>query len=132
MPKAPAVDNGRPSWVSAFVATLLVLLSLLATWEIRVVPEKVGLSEAMQAIQSSGGFFETTGNQVPLRSRYTGIEAIDVGLGFLVSAFLPAAAGWDRGHQLFQCYFLVSFYAIVSIWSVEAGRSKNKGVLISL
>ena len=132
MPKAPTANTRRPSWVGALVATLLVLLSLLATWEIRVVPEKVGLSEAMQAIQSSGGFFETTGNQVPLRSRYTGIEAIDVGLGFLVSAFLPAAAGWDRGHQLFQGYFLASFYAIVSVWSVEAGRVKNKGALISL
>ncbi|PVH78698.1 hypothetical protein DL98DRAFT_421668 [Cadophora sp. DSE1049] len=70
-------------------------------------------------------------NDQTLRTKYTGIASLDYGLGFLVAAFLPGASGWDLNAQVQQIYFFVSFFPIVSIWSVEAGRKGNASSFIT-
>jgi hypothetical protein len=77
------------------------------------------IGERMEAVVTSSIFSD---NGFQLQESYTGIAPLDAGLRVLVSAFLPGVAGWDKGFQIQQFYFLVSFFAIISIWSVEAGR----------
>lgn len=75
--------------------------------------------------------YHFSANGVKLRRGYTGIRALDSGLSFLVAAFLPGAAGWDRNFQLLQAYFLFSFFSVLAIWSIEAARTRNKSRVIS-
>lgn len=68
---------------------------------------------------------------IELRRDYCGIKAIDFPLSFLVAAFLPGADGWNKPFQLQQAYFLFSFFPVLAVFNVEAGRTKNTGALLS-
>lgn len=87
----------------------------------------MGLSKPLEEVVNTLVF---PGSDVRLRTVYTGISTIDYGLRFLVAAFLPGAAGWDKNSQIQQIYFLLSFFPIIALWSVEAGRTRNAGSLI--
>jgi hypothetical protein len=81
--------------------------------------------DAMQAVTEAGNW-RGFGHDVPVRSNYTGIWWFDSGLTFLVVAFMPGAGALDTGFWIQQLYFLVSFFAVISIWTVEACRDGNK------
>jgi len=105
-------------------AATFIALSLLATYEMRITPSAPGWGEKLVDIVGTKGFSERP--ELLLRSRYTGIASVDYGLQFLVAAFLPGAAGFVKDFQVLQAYFLVSFFSIISIYSVEAGRRGNR------
>jgi hypothetical protein len=111
-------------------ASIFVLLSAWAVREMRLGPvnDKVG-ELILPAVNSR---FIKEYDNTELRHSYTGIEAIDFGLRFLVVAFLPGALGIDQGQKLQQAHFLLSFFPIIAIYSVEAGRKRNARSLIYL
>jgi len=117
-----AQSTSSRGWVGTFTALLFISMSLLATKEMRLSKESISLGEPIAAAASTLSFPD---NGHPLRASYTGIEPVDAGLRFLVAAFLPAAAGWDKGSQIQQIYFLISFFSVVSVWSIESTRNNN-------
>ena len=113
-------------WLAAGV---FILLSMLATYYMRVATNLAGVGEKMEYINQIKSFPD---NGIPLRTIYTGIGPLDTFFSFLVSAFLSGAAGWDRGFYVLQSYFLVSFFPIVTIFSIESCRKRNHLALTSL
>ena len=116
-------------WLGYPVALFFLSLSLLAVKEMRLSTASFAVQEPMEAAVTSLSFPD---RKQRLRESYTGIVGLDFGLRYLVLAFLPGVAGWDKGFQIQQIYFLVSFFTILSIWSVEAGRRRNSIALTSL
>ena len=116
-------------WTGRFVALFFLLLPLLAVKEMRLSKSASAVSEAVEVVVNSLKFPD---NNYRLRENYTGIAPLDSGLRFLVVAFLPGVAGWDKGFQIQQIYFLFSFFPIISIWSIEAGRKRSSLALTSL
>ena len=127
--QAMAKKSYSRGWPGRFAALFFLSLSILAAKEMRLGEVASALSEPMEAVVNSLTFPD---NKYHLRENYTGIAPLDFGLRFLVAAFLPGVAGWDKGFQIQQIYFLVSFFSIIAIWSVEAGRKRNARALTSL
>ncbi len=99
-----------------------VTLAALALYGMRIMPQaEFGIDKYMETVTKAGVF----PNGVPLRQKYTAIPAVDFGLSFLVAAFIDGASGWDSAFQLQQIYFLFSFFAVISIWEVEACRTRS-------
>ncbi|KAI7208543.1 hypothetical protein KC333_g9100 [Hortaea werneckii] len=110
-------------------ASIFVLLAALAVREMRIGPVCSKVGEMFEPAVSAN-YIQAYDN-IKLRKRYTGIEPVDYGLRFLVVAFLPGATGVpDPGQKLQQAYFLLSFFPVVAIMSVEAGRRVNYRTLI--
>ena len=124
-----AENSYSRGWPGRITALFIFSLSILAAWEMRLGSTASVSSELMENVINSSTFPD---NGFRLRERYTGIQSLDTGLRVLVAAFLPGVAGWDRGVQIQQIYFLVSFFPIISIWSVEAGRKRNARALTRL
>ncbi|KAF2812035.1 uncharacterized protein BDZ99DRAFT_259997 [Mytilinidion resinicola] len=121
------IFNSR-GWSGYFAAIFFVSLPALAVQLMHLSDAATALAELpFQDVVTSLTF----PNKQPLRERYTGIEPLDLGLRFLVAAFLPAAAGWDPGYEIQQIYFIVSCLAIIAIWAVEAGRKGNARAVTS-
>jgi len=110
--------------------TIFIALSLWAVREMRLGPVTQEVGRLMLPAVDSGHVKEYT--NLELRTHYTGVSGIDYGIRFLVVAFLPGALGIDKGIMLQQAYFLASFFSLISIYCVEAGRSGNAGRIISL
>lgn len=116
-------------WTGRFVAVFFLSMSILATWGMRLSNPALVASQGMERVINSHVFPD---NNFPLREHYTGIQPLDTGLRVLVAAFLPGVAGWDKGCQMQQIYFLVSVFPIIAVWSAEAGRKRNAWALTSL
>lgn len=121
-----------PSRGSSGVLFGLVFLALagLALREMRLshVSPKVG--ELMETAINQL-FIKEFGN-IELRRHYTGIASVDLGLQYLVVAFLPGVLDIDLGVKLQQAHFLISFFPVIAIICVEAGRTRNKWSLLYL
>ena len=115
-------------WPGRFAALFFLSLSMLALKEMRLGKTASAVSEPMETVVKTLTFPD---NKHRLRETYTGIGPLDFGLRFLVAAFLPGVAGWDKGFQIQQIYFFASFFPIIAILSVEAGRKRNALALTS-
>lgn len=115
--------------VGWLAAGLFLGFSLAATYFMHIVTTLTGVGDKMAHITEISRFPETG---IALRTTYTGIVPVDKGLSFLVSAFIHGAAAWDRGSYLQQIYFLVSFFSVITIWTIESCRKRNSFALISL
>ncbi|KAF2488538.1 hypothetical protein BU16DRAFT_545529 [Lophium mytilinum] len=123
-----ATTSNIRGWSGYTAALFFVSLSALAVKLMHLSDAAAALAELpFQDVVHSLTF----PNKHRLREHYTGIEPLDVGLRFLVAAFLPGAAGWDLGCQIQQIYFIVSCLALVAIWAVEAGRVGNSRAVTS-
>ncbi|UDD62521.1 hypothetical protein AFCA_009834 [Aspergillus flavus] len=72
------------------------------------------------------------GLEVPLRRVFTGFRPVDKILQSLVTIFLPVVAGPPRPEQALQLlYFLSSMLPLISIFTVEGYRRRNKWTLLS-
>ncbi|KAE8322239.1 hypothetical protein BDV39DRAFT_209999 [Aspergillus sergii] len=72
------------------------------------------------------------GLEVPLRRVFTGFRSVDRILQSLVTIFLPLVAGPSRPEQALQLlYFLSSMLPLISIFTVEGYRQRNKWTLLS-
>ena len=121
-----AQSRGLPGFLAAL---FFLTLSVLALKEMRLSTTASAVSAPLEGVVNSLTFSHT---KYRLREKYTGIEPLDLGLRYLVAAFLPGVAGWDKGFQIQQIYFLVSFFPIIAIMSVEAGRKRSDGSWTSL
>lgn len=105
------------------------VLSAIALYEMRIKPGSYGFDTRFEAIVKARAFSEAP--NLIIRENYTGISSIDYGLSFLVAAFLPGVAGFSREFQVQQIYFLFSFFPLITIYNIEAGRNSLKGTLAS-
>lgn len=123
-----AEETYSRGWAGRFAAIFFISLSVLATKEMRLSTAAAATAGPIQAVVESRKF----PNGHTLRESFSGFAVVDVGLSYLVSAFLPGVAGWDEAFRIQQIYFLISFFPIITIWSVEAGRKGNSRALTSL
>lgn len=113
----------RGLFVTVLVTVTFIALSVLAAYLIRVATLRNGVSDDLEKITETRRFLD---QDIALRSEYTGNALIDKGIGTLVAAFMAGPAGWDVGFQLQMAYFLVSFFSVISIWSIESVRKRNE------
>jgi hypothetical protein len=104
---------------------IYIILTMMGIYFLRIDSASSIVPDAMQAVTEAGNW-RGFGHDVPVRSHYTGIRWFDFGLTFLVVAFTAGAGALDTGFWIHQLYFLVSFFAVISIWTVEACRDGNQ------
>lgn len=63
----------------------------------------------------------------PLKTDYTGIKFHDIGLAFLVSAFVFGPPRWNEALYWQQIHFLPQLAPVIAIMNVEACRNGNRG-----
>ncbi|KGO40511.1 Monooxygenase, FAD-binding [Penicillium expansum] len=84
-----------------------------------------------QAIQSQSVVLPG-GVEAPLRQVYTGLGPVDLILKVVVTIFMPAVSNFSTPEQPLQVlYFLTSMMPIISIWTVEGFRPRNKWTLLA-
>lgn len=109
------------------IAAVFLVLVAASTWRMRVetalndVP--INFLQRVEVAQLEDG--------TPLRTRYTGIAAIDSVLSYLVVAFVSGPLGLDRGFRLLQIHFLLNFTSAVCLFNIEACRKRNASRAIS-
>lgn len=104
---------------------LLIIFSGIALYEFRIHTAMYGLDKRLNVIVDSLQYPERS--DIVIRTHYTGITALDYGLRFLVTVFLPAAAPFHEYQQVQLGNFLLAFFPIVVILSVEASRRGSRG-----
>lgn len=125
--RAPATPRGvRPHNTPLLVA--FGLFSLAGAWFMRI---SIALNDAPV------GFLDVVAsgehpNGVPIVTHYTGLKALDEGLSFLVTAFLPGSAGWNETYYWQQVHFLTQITTLIAIMNVEACRVRNQGSWLKL
>lgn len=126
---APLSTSSRGPMDHVFLA-IYAILACIGLYYIRIDSSNTIVPIALQSISTSGTWKEY-GHDLPVRLQYTGIKWLDFGLAFVVTAFLPGAGSLDAGFWIQQLYFLINFFAVVSLWTIEASRRRNKGKVIS-
>lgn len=114
-------------WIFTLV---YILLSAVGLYGLQFSPNTKSVDKHMQELMK-GGEWRFPGQDTILRRHYTGIGPVDFGASFLVAAFFHGAAGWTKGIQLQQGYFLLQFFAVLTAWSVESVRTKNGWAVIT-
>lgn len=114
---------------TSIAAINFFVFSSTALYAIAYAPSPYEFSDRFAAVVDSATLPDGFG--VSLRTKYTGVEAIDYPLRFLVTAFLPGIAGLVKEAQIQQAYFLVSFFPMITIYTIEAGRNGASSKLIS-
>lgn len=105
-------------------------MSAVALYYLRLGPTCQAADKEMQEVMK-GDDWRWHDHDTVLRRHYTGIAPLDFGLGFLVAAFFYGTAGWIKGIQLQQGYFLLTFFPVIVVWSVESFRARNGWALIT-
>ncbi|ETI28353.1 hypothetical protein G647_00802 [Cladophialophora carrionii CBS 160.54] len=118
----PSAPPARRNGTGILFALIFAILSVCAVYALRIASVQSGIADKMERITTTHRFLE---HPLSLRTTYTGIAPVDQGLTFLVTAFMNAASGWDAGFFVFLGYFLVSFFAILTVWAVESCRERN-------
>lgn len=117
----------RPRGHTPIFIAIFALFSFAGLYFMRIESAIHGVPVNFDKICLSGKWDDGT----PLKQSYTGVRAIDFVFTWLVPAFLTGPAGWDEGIRLQQIHFLVNFFAVVSVWNIEAARGRNRGRAIS-
>ncbi|KAK5045912.1 hypothetical protein LTR84_008698 [Exophiala bonariae] len=129
MARTPAKEmRPRGPFVNLLTTGTLIALSVVAAYLIRLATVKSGVAEDIEKITQTRRFLD---RDIALRSDYTGNALVDQGIGTLIAAFMGGPAGWDLGFQVQMAYFLVSFFSVISIWTVESVRKRNENAWIS-
>ncbi|KAK1750462.1 hypothetical protein QBC47DRAFT_121375 [Echria macrotheca] len=58
----------------------------------------------------------------PLQTKFIGLPPVDGLLSMLVGAFMGGAAGWEPHIQIQQWYFLLQWFPVICVWTVESHR----------
>lgn len=116
-------------WLFKTANVSFVVLAAIAFYEMRIKPGFYGFDTKFEAIVKARVFPEAP--NLIVRDIYTGVASIDYGLQFLVAAFLPGVAGYSKEFQAQQRYFLFSFFPLITIYNIEAGRNSLRGSLAS-
>ncbi|KAK3368440.1 hypothetical protein B0H63DRAFT_455221 [Podospora didyma] len=108
---------------TAPLAATFTALAVFGLWKLRVEPtlENVPVDFDVHVFQNQ---------QLPdgtvLRTRYTGLAWVDGMLTMLVGAFMPGVAGREPPVRMQQWYFLIQWFAVVCVWTVEAHLVRNE------
>lgn len=105
-------------------------MSAVAVYYLRLGPTPKAADKHFEGVMA-GGDWRWADHDTVLRRHYTGIAPLDFGLSFLVAAFFYGTAGWVKGIQLQQGYFLLQFFPVIVAWSVESFRARNGWALIT-
>lgn len=127
-PSAKRVVPNTTRPYNALYVLIFAVASVSALWVMRI--ETVMLGIPVNFLENVEA--KVYPNGVPMRTRYTGIPAIDEGLLFLVAAFAAGPLGWDEGIRLHQLHFLVQFFGVIAVWNVEACRKRHSWKIVSL
>lgn len=123
-----AVPEATRRPYNALFVLIFAVASVAAGWLMRVETGIKGIPvDFVEQVQA-----KVYANGMPMRTRYTGVEAVDSGLLFLVAAFAAGPLAWDEGVRVHQLHFLVQFFAVIAVWNIEACRARNSWKLISL
>ncbi|RYP81901.1 hypothetical protein DL770_005757 [Monosporascus sp. CRB-9-2] len=119
---SPASSRNRP--FNALVALAFWAIAAASLWLMRV---ETALNDVPAGFmeQLERGILED--GTMPLRTRYTGVAGLDAALAGLVAAFVAGPAGFGAGVRAQQMHFLISFFAVVAVWAVEASRRRSAG-----
>ncbi|TVY36536.1 FAD-dependent monooxygenase [Lachnellula subtilissima] len=82
-----------------------------------------GLGDHLGTIVTTGKF--SYDPSFSLKRNYTGIKSLDNYLVFLAAAYMPGLKGWDQNFGTLQMYFLGMLVQPITVWSVEAYRTRN-------
>lgn len=127
-PPSPALALARPRPLTLLYTTLFAAIAVAGFYFVRIVNTLNGVPVHLQDRVELARHEDGT----PLRTTYTGISAIDAVLSWMVAAFAAGPFGFDDGVRLQQMHFLVTFFAVLCVWNVEAYRPRNAGRLVSL
>lgn len=105
-------------------------MSVVAFYLLQLSPPSKAADTHMQEVMK-GRDWRWADHDTVLRRHYTGIAPLDFGLSFLVAAFFYGVAGWNKGIQLQQGNFIVNFFAVLVVWSVESCRARNGWAIIT-
>jgi hypothetical protein len=120
-------SRGAFGW---FIAATLLGFSLVALCAIRLSANSYNIGDDFEKIAASRRFLDRDMAMVDV---FTGIKPVDDFIRApLVAAFMAGPAGWNKGYQAQMFYFLISFWSVLCVWTVEACRQRNKGTIISL
>ncbi|KAI0911243.1 hypothetical protein F4823DRAFT_586459 [Ustulina deusta] len=112
---------------NALYVLIFAVASAVAAWLMRIETGMKGIP--VNFVEQVEARTYPTG--MPMRTRYTGIEAVDSALLFLVAAFVAGPLGWDHGVRLQQLHFLVQFFGVIAVWNIEACRQRHAWKLVS-
>lgn len=124
-------DAGRslPRWI--WYLSYLILSSV-GLYYLRLGTASKETGRYMEAIMTGRGEPRYPRQDIDIRKHYTGITGLDAFLEVLVTAFLARRLGTHHFIQLQQSYFLVSWYSVLTVWSVESVRMRNGWSVIVL
>lgn len=103
-------------------ALIFLTLSVFAAWEMRIEPVQNNIPRDMEKTVQVGKL----DHGITLRKRYTTVPAADEFLSMLVTAFIAGPASFDYSVYLHQFHFLIGFFPILCVWTVEACRERTK------
>lgn len=101
-PGAPQQGRLSRGWFGKMAAAIFIALAALATYELRITPSAPGWHLEFANIVEARKLPEQP--ELLLRTEYTGIASVDLGLQYLVAAFLPGAAGFVKDFEVLQAY----------------------------
>lgn len=112
---------------------MFLAISGAGLYYMRLGPASSAAGKYFEAVMEPGEYRWPEADHV-LRRSYTGVEAVDAGLAFLVAAFFPGVrgAGMNGAFEQQQPYFLMQFGSTLAAISVEAGRDRNWPSVMSL
>ncbi|KAI1348942.1 hypothetical protein F5Y01DRAFT_196496 [Xylaria sp. FL0043] len=120
-----AAKNTRPH--NAVYVLVFAVSAAVAAWLMRIETGIMGVPvNFVEQVEA-----RTYPDGTAMRTRYTGVEAVDAALLFLVAAFVAGPLGWDDGVRLQQIHFLVQFFGVIAVWNIEACRARHAWKLVS-
>ncbi|RYP23211.1 hypothetical protein DL767_008894 [Monosporascus sp. MG133] len=135
-PASPSLASSRNRPFNTLIALAFWAIAAAALWLMRVEPALNDVPAGFMQ-QLERGVLED--GSTPLRTRYTGVAGLDAALAGLVAAFVAGPAGFDAGVRAQQMHcqqfadprmsraVLISFFAVVAVWAVEASRRRSAG-----
>jgi hypothetical protein len=119
-PSSASPAGARP--YNALLLTTFALLSITGAWFMRIYFVLNGAPVGFNDVLAAGAH----PNGTPIKKSYTGLKIIDEMLALLVTAFLPAASGWNEAAYWQAFHFLFQIMPIIAIMNVEACRERNQ------
>jgi hypothetical protein len=121
IPSSASPTGARP--YNAALLTSFALMAAAGAWFMRIYSFLNGAPVGFNDIIAAGEH----PNGLRIKKHYTGLTALDEGLSFLVTAFIPGSAGWNEAWYWQQVHFLIQLTPIIAMMNVEACRGRNKG-----
>jgi hypothetical protein len=128
-PKSDEMPASRPLAITALSTAGHLVLSALGLYFIQVEPQTKSLQPSIEAFMEAG---KLSDGITPLHQTFTGFAPVDWVLQIIIMAFAGGPFWMDRGVTVMQSYFLIHCAAVISIWTIEGCRTRNRWNFLSL